>query len=144
MGLIQGVVLSTLTDNKEDMDQINVIDGRLELTTDVPNVSIRTILYFTRKNMPRRVVLDLTLDACDLLNFISKNKIVALYMKNFRKYLNVMPKCPLKKDFNYTLTGYKLEIPLYIPEGDAKTIHQIIYENKLSGQIVVFGRVVHV
>ncbi|XP_013099401.2 uncharacterized protein LOC106081757 [Stomoxys calcitrans] len=133
--------LKKATDNK------TLINGRLLLANDIPNFSIRTIVLFNRKNMPRMTLADITVNMCEVLNLMVKNKIVSLYMENFKKYLNVVPKCPLWKNFNYTLNEYAVDLrglPSFFPEGSFKSVHQIIYENELSAQIKVLGQVIHI
>ncbi|XP_019891438.2 uncharacterized protein LOC109612109 [Musca domestica] len=89
--------------------------------------------------MPTRKIFDLTVNACDLLDVALKTKVLVAYVDNFKKFLNVVPTCPLRKNFNYTLTGYHINdmnLPGYIPQGDYRTNHYLEYKKKPMGLII--------
>ncbi|XP_075151072.1 uncharacterized protein LOC142225179 [Haematobia irritans] len=122
-----------------------VIDGHLQLAEKIPDFSARTYLFLYRKNMPRLTLADITVNVCEFLEMGHKNKFLALYIKTFSKYLNVIPQCPFQKDFNYTLIGFRIdmdELPLRMPPAEFKTIHLITYQRKLVSQLTFMGHLV--
>ncbi|XP_073821549.1 uncharacterized protein [Musca autumnalis] len=108
------------------------------------DITVRTTLHSFRKNMQTIKLIDLTITICQLLDVAKKTKLVSSYVDNIKKYLNVIPKCPLRKNFNYTLTGFhisNMELPAYVPEGKYKTMHILEYRNKRIADIMVWTHV---
>lgn len=75
----------------------NLIDVRLELTTPIKEFHVRVIIHFFRKKMPRMTLIDTTLNGCNFMETISKNKLLSIIRKTFHRYINEIPRCPLKK-----------------------------------------------
>ncbi|XP_075151071.1 uncharacterized protein LOC142225178 [Haematobia irritans] len=126
-------------------DNATVIDGNLQLAEIVSDFSIRTLLFLYRKNMPRFILADITVNLCDVLETVQKNKLVALFVKTFVRSLNEIPQCPFKKDFNYTLNGFSIDMndfPSRLPEAEFKTVHSVSYERKLISQLTFRGQLI--
>ncbi|XP_075151075.1 uncharacterized protein LOC142225181 [Haematobia irritans] len=79
-----------------------VLAVRLELNQVIEKIEVRNALYLKRNNMPRMNLYDVTMNGCEFLGSVHKNKIFSIVKELMLKHVNVVPKCPLKKDFNYT------------------------------------------
>ncbi|XP_061394297.1 uncharacterized protein LOC133329847, partial [Musca vetustissima] len=82
---------------KNDSNHVGLIYGRLELASVIADFSIRSTIHSYRKNLAPRKLLELTVNACDILDVAQKTKLIVTYVNNFKKYLNVVPKCPFRK-----------------------------------------------
>lgn len=82
---------------RKDDKNSNLIDGRLELAATIDAIRVRTILQFSRKNMPKMTVYDITLNACEFFETIHKHKIMLIFKNTLSKFVNQLPECPIQK-----------------------------------------------
>ncbi|XP_059221453.1 uncharacterized protein LOC131996044 [Stomoxys calcitrans] len=132
---------------RNDSKRLNLIDIRAELSAVIQEVNARAILHLFQKNRPRMTLVDVTVNACNFMETMSKVRMFVIFRRVLDKYLNVIPKCPLKKDFNYTLTGMHYgvdDLPPYLPEADFKNIILLTTKRNETVKMEFFGRILKI
>uniref|UniRef100_A0A1I8P9H5 MD-2-related lipid-recognition domain-containing protein n=1 Tax=Stomoxys calcitrans TaxID=35570 RepID=A0A1I8P9H5_STOCA len=131
---------------RNDTHRLNVMDGRIELANTIEEFQTKVVVKIWRKNSPPFTLADLVFDGCDFMDTMQKNKILAIFKRNIMRYINEFPRCPLKKNFNYTLTGYHLnedDFPSYVPDGEFQVQLHFFQEKKLYARALFWGQVIN-
>ncbi|XP_059225007.1 uncharacterized protein LOC106085168 [Stomoxys calcitrans] len=131
---------------RNDSHRLNLIDGRLELAKTIEEIQTKVVIKLWRKNSPAFTLADVVLNGCEFMDTMHKNKLLAIFKKNIMRYINEFPRCPLKKNFNYTLTGYyqnEDDFPTYVPEGEFQVQLHFFQENKIYARVLFWGQVVY-
>ncbi|XP_017047731.1 uncharacterized protein LOC108092602 [Drosophila ficusphila] len=84
------------------------------------------------------------LNLCSVLNNGYKNKFIRIFYNSYANFLNAKPKCPLKPNFNYTLTRAYMDeelLPELLPECTYRVKMSFQQQSKLLGHMQIDGRV---
>ncbi|XP_011291781.1 uncharacterized protein LOC101894096 [Musca domestica] len=126
---------------------IRVLDIRMELTTTIRDFQIHSVMKGYRPKMPTLTIYDVNLSACDFLANLNRLRLFITLLKSFKRYYNADAKCPFRKNFNYTLIGFKFDTslyPSYLPEGVFTAVNSVKYENKSIAKTMFWGRVAYI
>ncbi|XP_061396581.1 uncharacterized protein LOC133332215, partial [Musca vetustissima] len=120
----------------------NVLDMRMELATTIKDFQIRSIMNGYRPKMPVLKIYDVNLSACDFLANLNRLRLFIALLKTLRRYYNGGTKCPFRKNYNYTIKGFRFDTslyPSYLPEGVFTAINFVKYENQLIAKVAFWG-----
>ncbi|KAM7351034.1 uncharacterized protein ACRADG_004014 [Cochliomyia hominivorax] len=121
----------------------NGIDCYMILAEVLNSFDINVAVNCYPKNMRRWTLLNIRTNGCEFFGNLQRHKVFRVFVETIKTYLNVDNfKCPLKKDFNYTVTGFKYDeskFPTYVPAGEYVGILDFISQKKLLGSITVRG-----
>ncbi|KAH8378152.1 hypothetical protein KR093_009622 [Drosophila rubida] len=124
----------------------STIDCSLILRRSVDKIDMEVYLDFMRPNNQNIRLFNARLEVCEMWSFVHKNPLINLLAKTFIKVIDPNIRCPLRKNYNYTLTNWYLDendFPGYIPEGGFQTITEYIIRKKRILRIVTRGRIIY-
>ncbi|XP_034473949.1 uncharacterized protein LOC117781308 [Drosophila innubila] len=95
------------------------LSGHLVFSRSLNDIKLFTSMDIARPNFPRVRLFDKKLDVCSFFTNDYRSKFVRQIYNNYISYLNVVPSCPLKAHFNYSLhRGYVDDryLPDFLPD----------------------------
>ncbi|KAH8340555.1 uncharacterized protein [Drosophila kikkawai] len=95
------------------------LSGHMMINRLVNDITLTSSMDIIRPRRPEMRLYNVKLNFCSVLNNGYKNKFIRLLYNNYAGFLNTKPKCPLKPNFNYSLTRAFVDedlLPDLLPE----------------------------
>ncbi|XP_052854179.1 uncharacterized protein LOC128263276 [Drosophila gunungcola] len=122
------------------------VDGGMILKSDVEELVMHTSMdYWQASNKKKMKLYDGRLDACLFLRTAHRFGLFQIYVKSFKKHTNANLACPLKSNYNYTLTKWHMDendLPPFVPFGKFRTVTEYFTQDRLVLRIITQGKVV--
>ncbi|XP_022231911.2 uncharacterized protein LOC111080543 [Drosophila obscura] len=125
------------------MDNRSYVNAEFVLKRSIGDINVRTAMDFWKPNNQKLKIYDVQFDGCLLLKTAHKNRLFNVYLRSFKKHLNANLTCPMKANFSYTLSNWRLEaqdLPPFIPVGRFRTITEYFTQKQLGARIVAQGK----
>ncbi|XP_030377778.1 uncharacterized protein LOC115626538 [Scaptodrosophila lebanonensis] len=136
------IILSNAFKLEQELDR-SYVSGYLMFSQQLEPINMVAVLNVTRSHMPSLRMFNTQIDACRMLNNGYKNKFVKQIYNTFFTFVNTRPKCPLKANFNYTLTRAYVDeklFPDFLPDCNISISLQFEHKSKSLALLNISGR----
>ncbi|XP_016978110.1 uncharacterized protein LOC108043810 [Drosophila rhopaloa] len=119
------------------------LSGHMMINRLINDLTLVSSMDILRPPRPEMRLYNVKLNFCSILNNGYKNKFIRMLYNNYAEFLNAKPKCPLKPNFNYTLTRAYVDedmLPDLLPECSYRMKMSFQQKSKLLAHIQFDGR----
>ncbi|XP_002132312.2 uncharacterized protein [Drosophila pseudoobscura] len=95
------------------------LSGHLIFNKTVNEITMRSSMNISRPRLPEVRLFDVKLNVCQMISNGYKNRFVRVFYNSYASFVNTRPACPIKANFNYTLTRAYLNekvLPELLPQ----------------------------
>ncbi|EDW88325.1 uncharacterized protein LOC6527523 [Drosophila yakuba] len=128
-----------------NLNNRSYVNGEMIVKSDVEDIIMHTSMDFWKRSNQKKIKLyDGRLDACQFLKTSHRNGLFKIYVKSFKKHVHGNLTCPLRMNFNYTLTNWHMDekdLPPFVPLGKFRTVTEYFTQERLALRIVTQGKV---
>ncbi|XP_028895883.2 uncharacterized protein LOC114803979 [Zeugodacus cucurbitae] len=121
--------------------------GSLRLRQPIARLEANAVLDIYSSHGQLKNIFNLSVDCCAIVaNGRHNSRTFDNILQSIFTKINVLPKCPLKANLNYTITDFDVNesiLPVYIPKTYFNTSLYFRYEGRPAGQAIVVGRVLN-
>ncbi|XP_020809484.1 uncharacterized protein LOC110185128 [Drosophila serrata] len=121
------------------------LSGHMLINRLVNDITLSSTMDIIRPRRPEMRLYTVKLNFCSVLNNGYKNKFIRTLYNNYAGFLNTKPKCPLKPNFNYSLTRAYVDedlLPDLLPECTYRFRATFEQKSKLLAHMQLDGRLV--
>ncbi|XP_016961929.1 uncharacterized protein LOC108032560 [Drosophila biarmipes] len=119
------------------------ISGNMMINRLVNDLTLVSSMDIKRPSRPEMRLYSVKLNFCSILNNGYKNRFIRMLYNNYAQFLNTKPKCPLKPNFNYTLTRAYVDeemLPDLLPECTYRMKMSFQQKSKQLAHMQIDGR----
>ncbi|XP_017132346.1 uncharacterized protein LOC108149359 [Drosophila elegans] len=117
--------------------------GHIMINRPINELTLLSSMDILRPPRPEMRLYNVKLNFCSIFNNGYKNKFIKMMYNNYADFLNTKPKCPLKANYNYTLTRAYIDealLPDLLPECTYRMKMAFQHKSKLLAHMQVDGR----
>ncbi|XP_022231926.2 uncharacterized protein LOC111080556 [Drosophila obscura] len=95
------------------------LSGHMIFNRSLNEIMLRASMNISRPRLPELRLFDVKLNVCHVISNVYKNRFVKIFYNSYASFLNNKPLCPIKTNFNYTLTRAYLNeevLPELLPQ----------------------------
>ncbi|KAH8412544.1 hypothetical protein KR009_002932 [Drosophila setifemur] len=129
----------------EQVNNRSYMSGHIMINRLLNDITLVSSMDIIRPHRPEMRLYNVKLNFCSVLNNGYKNRFIKTLYNTYAEFLNYKPKCPLKPNFNYSLTRAYVDediLPDLLPECSyrLKMIFQL--KSKLLAHMQLDGRLI--
>ncbi|XP_030079092.1 uncharacterized protein LOC115482926 [Drosophila hydei] len=122
------------------------LDSFLKLKRIVNKFELKASVNLKGINNQTTTLFSIQLDGCKYLRGGYKGKILNLFLSTIQKYSSSKVLCPLKADWNYTLSNWNFdenEIPAFLPDSDITGLLEFLIRQRKIISLILYARMSH-
>ncbi|XP_017068041.1 uncharacterized protein LOC108105812 [Drosophila eugracilis] len=119
------------------------LSGHMMINRLINDLTVVSSMDILRPPRPEMRLYNVKLNFCSVLNNGYKNKFIRMLYNSYADFLNSKPKCPLKPNFNYSLTRAYIDeqlIPDLLPECTYRLKMSFQHKSKLLAHMQIDGK----
>ncbi|KAH8266599.1 hypothetical protein KR018_002933 [Drosophila ironensis] len=127
----------------EQVHNRSYMSGHMVISRLINDITLVSSMDIIRPHRPEMRLYNVKLDFCSVLNNGYKNKFIKTIYNSYAEFLNTKPKCPLKPNFNYSLTRAYIDetiIPDLLPESTYRFKIAFQHKSKQLAHMLLDGR----
>ncbi|XP_016998307.2 uncharacterized protein [Drosophila takahashii] len=121
------------------------LSGHMMINRLINDLILVSSMDVMRPKRPEMRLYSVKLNFCSVLNNGYKNKFIRMLYNNYAEFLNTKPKCPLKPNFNYSLTRAYVDedmLPDLLPECTFRLKMSFHHKSKLLAHMQTDGKLI--
>ncbi|XP_034670247.1 uncharacterized protein LOC117902764 [Drosophila subobscura] len=119
------------------------LSGHLIFNRSLNEITMRSSMNISRSRMPEVRLFDVKLNVCHVISNVYRNRFVRIFYNSFASFVNAKPVCPIKPNFNYTLTRAYLNeevLPELLPQCSFRMNLNFQHKSKPLAHMQLDGR----